>query len=131
MESLQMHRLFWICLAGAAGTAARYFVGLWAARRLGPEFPYGTLIVNLVGCFLIAFVMNVAVAKSWPETTRLAVTVGFLGGFTTYSSFNYETTGLAGSGAVGLATVYLLLTLLGGFAAGLLGLLASRALLHQ
>ena len=85
-----MQRLFWICLAGAAGTAARYLVGLWATRRFGPGFPYGTLVVNLVGCFLIAFVMNVAAAKAWSETTRLAVTVGFLGGFTTYSSFNYE-----------------------------------------
>ena len=124
-----MHRLFWICLAGAAGTAARYLVGLWATRRLGPGFPYGTLIVNLVGCFLIAVVMNVAAAKSWPETMRLAVTVGFLGGFTTYSSFNYETTSLAGSGAVGLASMYLLLTLFGGFAAGLLGMLASRTVI--
>jgi CrcB protein len=125
-----MHRLFWICLAGATGTAARYLVGLWATRRFGPAFPYGTLIVNLVGCFLIGFVMNVAAAKAWPETTRLAVTVGFLGGFTTYSSFNYETTSLAGSGAVGVASLYLLVTLVGGCAAGLLGALASRALIH-
>jgi len=126
-----MHRLFWICLAGAAGTAARYLVGLWAIRRLGPGFPYGTLVVNLVGCFAIAFVMNVAAARSWPETARLAVTVGFLGGFTTYSSFNYETTRLAGSGATGLASTYVLLTLLGGIAAGLLGTLVSRALIPK
>jgi CrcB protein len=126
-----MQRLFWICLAGAAGTAARYFIGLWATRRLGPAFPYGTLLVILAGCFLIAFVMNASSAKSWPETTRLAVTVGFLGGFTTYSSFNFETTRLAGSGATGLASTYVLLTLLGGMAAGLLGMLASRALIQK
>ena len=125
-----MHRLFWICLAGAVGTAARYFVGLWATRRFGPAFPYGTLIVNLAGCFLIGFVMNVAAAKAWPETTRLAVTVGFLGGFTTYSSFNFETTRLAAHGAMAAASVNVLVTLLGGFAAGLLGMLASHALLH-
>jgi CrcB protein len=125
-----MHRLFWICLAGAAGTASRYFVGLWAARRFGPGLPYGTLIVNLVGCFLIAFVMNVAAAKAWSETTRLAVTVGFLGGFTTYSSFNYESTQLAANGALTAASLNVLLTLLGGLAAGLLGVLASRVLIH-
>jgi fluoride exporter len=126
-----MHRLFWICLAGAAGTALRYFVGLWATRRFGPGFPFGTLIVNLVGCFLIGFVMNAAAVKSWPETTRLAVTVGFLGGFTTYSSFNYEAARLAGTGAVGVASAYLLLTLLGGFAAGLLGVVAAQTLIPK
>jgi CrcB protein len=126
-----MHRLLWICLAGAAGTAARYLVGLWATRRFGPAFPYGTLIVNLVGCFLIAFVMNVAAAKAWTETARLAVTVGFLGGFTTYSSFNYETTRLAAHGAVTAASVNVLVTLLGGVAAGLLGLLAAHALMTR
>jgi fluoride exporter len=126
-----MHRLFWICLAGAAGTAARYLIGLWATRRFGPAFPYATLIVNLVGCFLIAFVMNVAAAKSWPETTRLALTVGFLGGFTTYSSFNYETTRLAANGAVAAASMNVLVTLLGGVAAGMLGLLASQALIQK
>jgi len=126
-----MHRLFWICLAGAAGTALRYFVGLWATRRFGPGFPYGTLVVNLVGCFLIGFVMNLAAARAWSETTRLAVSVGFLGGFTTYSSFNYETTSLGGSGAIGVASTYLLMTLLGGFAAGLLGVLAAQALTQK
>ncbi len=126
-----MQRLFWICFAGAAGTAARFLVGLWATRRFGPAFPYGTVIVNLVGCFLIAFVMNVAGAKSWPETTRLAVTVGFLGGFTTYSSFNYETTRLAAHGAMAAASVNVLVTLLGGVAAGLLGVLAAQALIQK
>jgi fluoride exporter len=49
-----MERFLWICLAGAAGTGARYLIALWAAQRLGSAFPYGTLLVNLVGCFAIA-----------------------------------------------------------------------------
>ena len=49
-----MERFFWICLAGAAGTGTRYLVALWAAQRFGSSFPYGTLFVNLAGCFLIA-----------------------------------------------------------------------------
>ena len=49
-----MERFFWICLAGAVGTGARYLIAVWAAQRLGSAFPYGTLIVNLVGCFVIA-----------------------------------------------------------------------------
>jgi CrcB protein len=55
-----MERLFWICLAGAAGTAARYLMAFWAAARVGSAFPYGTLIVNLGGCFTIAAVMHVS-----------------------------------------------------------------------
>jgi len=126
-----MVRLLWICLAGAAGTVARYLIGLWSVGRFGPTFPYGTLIVNLTGCFLIAFVMEVAAARSWPETTRLAVTVGFLGGFTTYSSFNFETTRLAQTGILSGASAYVLATLVGGLAAGILGMLAARILLNR
>ena len=56
-----MERFLWICLAGAAGTGARYLIALWAAQRFGSSFPFGTLIVNLVGCFAIAAVMHAAV----------------------------------------------------------------------
>src|SRR3954447_7437530 len=104
-----MQRFVLICAAGAAGTGARYLIALWAVKRSGPGFPYGTLIVNLIGCFLIALVMELAASRTWPETSRLAVTVGFLGGFTTYSSFNYETTRLAASGALSTALVNVLL----------------------
>jgi CrcB protein len=55
-----LERLFWICLAGAAGTGARYLVALWAAQRLGSTFPHGTLIVNVAGCFVIAALMQAA-----------------------------------------------------------------------
>jgi len=126
-----MHRLFWICVAGALGTAARYLIGLWTLRRFGHALPYGTLIVNLAGCFLIAFVMEAAATRSWPETTRLAITVGFLGGFTTYSSFNFETTRLAQAGVLGAASIYVLVTLAGGLATGLLGILAARTFVTQ
>jgi len=53
-----MERLFWICLGGAAGTAARYLIAVWAAQRFGSTFPYGTLIVNVAGCFAIAALMQ-------------------------------------------------------------------------
>ena len=128
---MDVQRLLWICAAGAVGTAARYLIGLWAGRRFGPGFPYGTLAVNLIGCFLIALVVELAVTREWPETTRLAMTVGFLGGFTTYSSFNNETMRLAGNGAVGAASVNVLLTLVGGLGAGLLGILVARTLISR
>jgi CrcB protein len=120
-----MERLLWICLAGAAGSGARYLIALWAAQRFGSAFPVGTLIVNLVGCFAIAALMHAGLTLGWPATTRAAVTIGFIGGLTTYSSFNYETMRLFEEGANATAAVNLAVTLLGGFMAGWLGLLAA------
>jgi CrcB protein len=121
-----MERFFWICVAGAAGTSARYLIAVWAAQRLGSAFPYGTLIVNLIGCFVIAALMHAALALGWSPTVRAAVTIGFIGGFTTYSSFNYETMRLFEEGAALAAAVNLGVTILGGVAAGWLGLVAAR-----
>ena len=126
-----MERFVWICLAGAAGTGARYLIAIWAAQRLGSTFPYGTLIVNLVGCFAIAAVMHTAITLSWPATLRSAITIGFIGGLTTYSSFNYETSRLLEEGSAGPAMLNAAGTLLGAFAAGWLGMLSARLLLGR
>lgn len=126
-----MERFVWICLAGAAGTGARYLIALWAAQRFGSTFPYGTLIVNVVGCFAIAAVMHAAVTLSWPATLRSAITIGFIGGLTTYSSFNYETSRLLEEGAAGTAMLNAAATLLGAFAAGWLGVVSARLLLGR
>ena len=126
-----MERFLWICLAGAAGTGARYFVALWAAQRFGSAFPYGTLIVNLLGCFAIAALMHAALALSWSPTARAAMTIGFLGGLTTYSSFNYETMRLLEEGGGRAAALNAVATIAGAFAAGWLGLLCARQLIGR
>jgi fluoride exporter len=124
-----VERLLWICLAGALGTGARYLIGLWAAQRFGTAFPYGTLIVNVVGCFLIAAIVQVALnVATFSPTLRLALTTGLLGGFTTYSSFAYETTHLFQTGASGAALANFGLTTLGCFTAVLLGSVVGRVL---
>jgi CrcB protein len=121
-----MERFLWICLAGAAGTGVRYLTAVWAAQRLGSAFPYGTLIVNLSGCFVIAAMMHAALTLGWSPAIRSAVTIGFIGGLTTYSSFNYETMRLFEEGVPATAFVNLAVTILGGLAAGWLGLVAAR-----
>ncbi|HSC27832.1 MAG TPA: fluoride efflux transporter CrcB [Vicinamibacterales bacterium] len=126
-----MERFFWICLGGAAGTGVRYLIALWAAQRFGASFPYGTLVVNLAGCFAVAAVMQVALTQAWPPTLRSAITIGFLGGLTTYSSFNYETMQLVGERAVGAAALNAALTILGAFATGWLGTVCARELLGR
>jgi CrcB protein len=124
-----MERLFWICFAGALGTGARYLIGLWAGQRLGTSFPYGTLIANVGGCFLLAAILQAALnMAAFSPTLRLALTTGFMGGLTTYSSFAYETTRLAQDGAVGAAFMNFGLTTLACFGAVLLGLALGQRL---
>lgn len=122
----EVFQFFWICIGGALGTGSRYLVGLWALKTLGAGFPYGTLIVNGLGSFLISVVMYLSVdAGAFPLTVRMFLTTGFLGGFTTYSSFNYETLKLIQSGAWAIAATNVLITLLACMVAGLLGLLVG------
>jgi CrcB protein len=122
-----VNRLLWICLGGAVGTGARYVVSGWALRAFGPSFPYGTLAVNLAGSFLIGAFMQVGLTtRTIPPTLRLALTTGVLGGFTTYSSFNYETVGYLQNGAWWYGFLNIAATVLGCLAAGLLGLAVGR-----
>jgi CrcB protein len=124
-----MERFLWVCFAGALGTGTRYLVGLWSEARLGATFPYGTLAVNVVGCFLIALTMQATLAiTSVSPTLRVALTTGFIGGLTTYSSFNYETTKLFETGARGAALTNFCATVLGCLLAGLLGAALGRKL---
>jgi CrcB protein len=116
-----------VCFAGALGTGTRYLVGLWAPRMLGAGFPYGTLIVNVVGCFLIALVAQLAAQTTLiSPVMRTTLMTGFMGGLTTYSSFNFETTRLLSEKSWGVGFGNVGITLASCFAAGLLGLALAR-----
>jgi CrcB protein len=87
-----VERFLLICLGGAIGTALRYLTSIVAARWFGAEFPYGTLIVNLSGAFVIGLVQQVGTESLLiPDNVRLFITTGMMGGMTTYSTFSYET----------------------------------------
>jgi CrcB protein len=124
-----MDRVLLVFVGGGLGSALRYAVGLALARAFGTAFPFGTLAVNLAGCFAMAALMQITLQTSTlsPEW-RLALGTGFLGGLTTYSSFNYETTRLAADGSPGLAVTNLLLTLFGCLVSGVLGAWLGRRL---
>ena len=117
-------RLVLICFGGAVGTGARYLLGGLVARWAGPDFPYGTLLINVLGSLLIGVVQQVGLSTLLiPDTLRLVLAVGILGGFTTYSSFSYETIKLVEGGSWVAASLYVLLTTalcLGGCVAGLM-----------
>lgn len=87
-----MTRFLWICLGGAVGTGARYLLSGWILRSAGPGFPWWTLAVNVIGSFLLGLILQVArTTELMTPTLVLALTTGVMGGFTTYSTFNYET----------------------------------------
>jgi CrcB protein len=118
-----------VCLGGALGTAARYLLGVSVQAAYGPTFPVGTLTVNLVGSFLISMLMYLGADKGLISTpARMIACTGFLGGFTTYSSFNFETMRLWQQGSIGLGFLNLGLTVVGCVVMGALGLLAGRLL---
>ncbi len=116
-------RLLLVCCGGAVGTGARFLLGGFVARWLGSDFPYGTLLINVLGSFLIGIVQQVGLTSALiPDTLRLVLAVGVMGGFTTYSSFSYETMRLLEEGAWVGAALNVLLTnalCIGGCAVGL------------
>lgn len=122
-----MSRLLWVCLGGAIGTGARYLIAVWAPRALGTSFPYGTLIVNALGSFLLGAIMHVGLTTTLiSPTLRLVLATGVMGGFTTYSTFNYETMQYLREGAFLLAGWNVAATLLLCLLAGALGLASAR-----
>jgi len=85
-------KLFLIALFGAAGTLARYGLQGIVQIRMGSMFPYGTLLINLTGCFLLGLVGQLTLNRMLISSDlRLAIAVGFFGGYTTFSSFGWET----------------------------------------
>lgn len=108
-----------IGLGGIVGANARFVVSTWAANRYGAGFPYGTFIINLTGSFLMGVVLTVAVMRlENSASVRFAFATGFLGGYTTFSTFAYETVVLVRQGDLRPALVNSLgSVLLGGLAA--------------
>ena len=104
-----MQRVLIIGLAGLLGTLGRFGLSGIVARRFGETFPTGTLVVNVVGCFLAGFLFHLMYERFLiNEVLRTAIMIGFLGGFTTFSSFGLQTFTLLRDGEIGLATVNVL-----------------------
>jgi CrcB protein len=108
-------RLLLIGLAGLLGTLARYALSGFIARRFGETFPTGTLVVNIVGCFLAGFLFYLMQERFLVnDIVRTAIMIGFLGGFTTFSSFGLQTFTLLRDGEMGLATMNVLVSNIAG-----------------
>ncbi len=117
-----MNQILLLAAAGAIGAVCRYTLCKISGQMLGDTFPYGTLIVNVIGCGLLGFLMQLSVSKEFfnPAITFI-FTVGFLGAFTTFSSFSYETLRLFEAGLLWIAAVNIAANLLFGLSATILG----------
>ena len=126
---MRMESILLVALGGAIGSVTRYATSVWAAGRLGADFPYGTLIVNVVGCYIIGFFMVLVTERYIAQPYwRLLVTTGFLGGLTTFSSFSYESFALAQEGSLDLAFYNVIANILIGFFATWLGFITARVI---
>lgn len=117
-----------IALAGALGATLRFVVDGFVQDRLGPVFPWGTLVVNVSGSLLLGFLTGLALFHGFPGVPKAILATGFLGAYTTFSTLGYETIGLAEANSVRLAGANALGSLAAGLAAAAGGL-ALAALL--
>lgn len=122
-----MPKLIAIALAGAAGSLSRYWLGGWISHHLGPRFPFGTVGVNILGCFAIGLIGTLADEKFLiSPTVRFPILIGFLAAFTTFSSFSYETWILVKDGEFLLGGLNVVGSLLGCFLGLALGVILGR-----
>jgi CrcB protein len=129
-----LSRVLWVGLGGMVGSVARYLLSALLLKSLGPAFPFGTLAVNLIGSFLLGVLMAIGLhTTSLGPNAQLGLTTGLMGGFTTYSTFNFETLRLLEERAWALAALNVAVTLFACLAVGWLGwqgtawLLSGRA----
>jgi CrcB protein len=122
-----MTRYLIVGIGGFAGAIARYGLGVWIASLWRRPFPLGTFVVNITGCFLLGALLAFAAERaSIDETWRLLLATGFLGAYTTFSAFEYETFALARVGAVGWAVMNVVASLVVGYLAVQLGVGVGR-----
>lgn len=119
-----------VAIGSAAGGVARYLLSGAVHGRLGTAFPLGTFVINVLGCLALGFIMQVALdTGELSPSARALLTTGFCGGFTTFSTFSWETMGLIEEGAIGRAALNVGASVVVGLGAIWVGTLAGKVLL--
>jgi CrcB protein len=121
--------VLWVMLGGALGAAARYLLGGWAQRRFGATFPWGTLLINLSGSFVLGFFTGLRIGGRWMIPAFLTPTfaIGFVGAYTTFSTFAVETVTLIEQGSPLLAFGNILASVVAGLTFAAIGLMIGRS----
>jgi CrcB protein len=110
-------------VAGAAGALTRYAIAVAVGVR---SFPWATLAINLTGSFVLGLLLTVGIHREWPETTIVPLAIGFLGAYTTFSTFSYETFTLVRADRAPTAMLYVAVSIAGGLASAALGYVVAR-----
>jgi fluoride exporter len=126
-ETIALSRFLLVLIGGATGSLVRYVAGTAIMTRFGGRFPLGTLVINVTGSFLIGFLMTILTERfSLDPAWRLLLVVGFLGGYTTFSSFEWETFSAVREGGLWTGMLNVIASVLLGYAAVWLGWLLAR-----
>jgi CrcB protein len=122
-----LQRYLFIMIGGALGSAARFWVGTTVAGRMGTRFPFGTLVINITACFILGLSLEILnhhadLSPSW----RFLVPIGFVGAYSTFSTFEWETFSSLSQGTFWIAILYVVVSLVAGLIAVALGVALAK-----
>jgi fluoride exporter len=124
-----LQRYLYIAIGGALGSLARYGVGSMVASRMGSRFPYGTFVINITACLLIGFSLTFLGQRTGLNPAwRFLIPIGFIGAYSTFSTFEWETFSSMQAGAFFLSAIYVVFSLVLGLAAVWCGVILARAI---
>jgi fluoride exporter len=122
-----MGKYFMVGIGGFLGAIARFWLGGYVSTRMGTRFPYGTVLINCTGSFLIGFIVTLLAEKThWSPNWRYLIPIGFIGAYTTFSTFEYETFRVIQDGELLMAFLNVVLSVIVGFLAVWMGVVAGR-----
>jgi|SRR5579872_1729712 len=122
-----MNKFLLVAFGGAVGSVVRFWLGGYVNNRYGARFPYGTFVINVTASFLIGLILTVLAAKtSWSPNWRYLISVGFLGGYSTFSTFEWETFRVFQDGEFLIAGLNVVLSVAVGFVAVWLGYITGK-----
>ena len=124
-----MIKYFMVGIGGFLGSVLRFWLGSFIGGRLGARFPYGTFVINVTGSFLVGVIVTVLATRAhWSPNWGYLIPIGFIGGYTTFSTFEFETLRLAQNGQMLMAVLNVTLSVVVGFVGVWAGAVAGRAI---